>query len=500
MPEPLLLGIDVGTSSTKGVLATPDGRVVETSVRRHGLSLPRPGWAEHDADATWWADVRSIARELTEGGPEIAAVCVSGIGPCLLAADEAGRPLRPAILYGIDTRAQAEIAELTETIGAERILERGGSALSSQAVGPKLLWLRRNEPAVWDRTRRLFMASSYAVHRLTGEYVLDHHSASQCDPLYDLAAAEWARDLADDIAPGLELPRLAWSDEIVGRVHEAASAETGIPAGTPVCAGTIDAWAEAHSVGVRAPGDFMLMYGTTMFLVQVGEDPLADPLIWTTAGVCAGMTTYAGGLATSGALTGWLRELTGGPSYAALLEEAAAVPAGAAGLVVLPYFAGERTPIFDPDARGVIAGLTLAHGRGHLYRALLEGTAYALRHALEAFDAAVGTERRVVAVGGGTTGRTWMQIVSDVTGIAQGLPRVTVGAAYGDALLAGQAVGAVDRADTWAQIDEVIEPDAARRERYDDAYATFGELRAATIDIQHQLAAKREIVTSGSGT
>ncbi|MGV1046971.1 MAG: FGGY-family carbohydrate kinase [Solirubrobacterales bacterium] len=493
MADALLLGIDVGTSSAKGVLTTADGDLVATRVREHGgLSLPRPGWAEHDADAVWWAEVCAISRELTAEADGIAAVCVSGIGPCLLPTDGAGRPLRPAILYGIDTRASAEVAELTETLGAARILDRGGSALSSQAVGPKLLWLRRAEPEVWSATRRFFMASSYAMHRLTGEYVLDHHSASQCDPLYDLAARSWAEDWAQEIAPGLELPRLAWSNEVVGAVHEVGEAQTGIAAGTPVCAGTIDAWAEAHSVGVCAPRDFMLMYGTTMFMVQVGDAVVADPLIWTTAGVREGTITHAGGLSTSGALTSWLRELTGGVAYGELLAEAAALAPGAEGLLVLPYFAGERTPLHDPDARGVIAGLTLAHGRGHLYRALLEGSAYAVRHALEAFDAALGGGRRIVAVGGGTTGRTWTQIVSDVTGVAQEVPAVTVGASYGDALLAAQAVGLVPATVSWATTQEVVEPDAEAAATYEGRYALYGELRRSTLAIQHQLAGQAE--------
>jgi xylulokinase len=487
-----LLGIDVGTSSTKGVLATPAGEVLAVAQRPHELALPRPGHAEHDAEAVWWADVVALCRELLARAPAPpAAACVSGIGPCLLPADADGRPLRPAILYGIDTRATAEIAELTERLGGEEIVARGGSPLTTQAVGPKLLWLRRHEPEVWAQTRKLLMASSFAVHRLTGEYVLDHHSASQCDPLYDLARGAWIEAWAREIAPGLELPRLVWPAEVAGVVTAQAAAQTGLPAGTPVAAGTVDAWAEAASVDVRAPGDTMLMYGTTMFIVAVVETPRSHPGLWGTVGVRPGTHTLAGGMATSGALTSWLRRIAGDPPFEQLVAEAAEVPAGAGGLLVLPYFAGERTPLFDPDARGTIAGLTLSHGRGHLYRALLEGTAYGVRHNLETMDEAGARGERLVAVGGGTRGGLWTQTVSDVTGRAQELPAQAVGAAFGDALLAGQAAGLVDPGARWNAVAGHVEPDPSAAGGYDELYGLYRELYLATRPQAHALARRQ---------
>ncbi len=490
----LLLGVDIGTSSSKGVLARPDGEMVAIAERPHQLSLPRPGWAEHDAESVWWADFQSICLELVEKADDpVSAVCVSGIGPCLLPAGDAGNPLRPAILYGIDTRAAREIEELTERYGEGEILRRGGSLLSSQAVGPKLAWLRRNEPGVWARTRRFFMASSFIVHRLTGEYVLDHHSASQCDPLYDLAGNRWIDEWAKEIAPGLPLPRLLWPAEVAGNVTAEAARLTGLRAGTPVAAGTIDAWSEAVSAGVREPGDLLLMYGTTMFLVQVLREPRAHDKLWGTSGVFPGTHNLAAGMSTSGALTGWLRQIAGGVPFAALLEEAAAVPSGSDGLVVLPYFEGERTPIYDPWARGLICGLTLSHGRGHLYRSLLEATAYGVRHILEVMVEAGGQEPRLVAVGGGTRGGLWTQIVSDVTGRPQVLPRQTIGAAYGDALLAAIAVGLADEAADWNPPAEVVQPNPEVRDLYDSLYAIYRDLYPATSGQMHALAALQSL-------
>jgi xylulokinase len=485
----LLLGIDIGTSSTKGVLARPDGEVVATAQREHELSLPRPGWAEHDAERVWWDDFVSICRELLDQSDDgVAAVCTSGIGACLLPADEAGNPLRPAILYGIDTRAEREIEELNERYGEENLLERCGSVLTTQAVGPKLLWLRRNEPEVWEKTRKFFMANSFIAWRLTGEYVLDHHSASQCDPLYDVREYRWIAEWAEEIAPGLPLPRLLWPAEVVGEVTREASGATGIPAGTPVAAGTIDAWSEGASVGVQDPGDLMLMYGTTMFMIEVLREPLSHPGLWGTTGILPNTHNLAAGMATSGALTGWLKKISGDLPYEKLTEEAAAVPPGSDALVVLPYFAGERTPIFDPRARGLISGLTLSHGRGHLYRAMLEATAYGVRHIFEFMTDAGGGGERLVAVGGGTKGGLWTQIVSDVTGRPQDLPEQTIGAAYGDALLAARAVGLAEPDTDWSTISDTVEPRAENSGIYDELYRIYLELYPATREASHSLA------------
>lgn len=488
--DPLLLGVDIGTSSSKGVLARPDGTVVASAERPHQLSLPRPGWAEHEAEAVWWDDFVAICRELLPhaiGG--IAAVATSGIGPCLLAADTDGRPLRPAILYGIDTRATREIAELNARYGPQRILARCGAPLTSQAVGPKLAWLARNEPDVWARTRHLLMAHTHLAQRLTGEYVLDRVAASQCVPLYDLAEQRWIDEWAAEVAPGLPLPRLVWPGETIGRTTPAAADATGLPSGIPVAAGTIDAWAEAVSVGVRRPGDVMLMYGTTMFVIEVVDRPRVHPKLWAATGVEPGTHNLAAGMATSGALTGWLRNIAGGPPFEQLLDEAAATPAGAEGLVALPYFAGERTPLFDTDARGLIVGLTLRHSRGHLYRSMLEGTALALRHNLEVMAEAGGGGLRMIAVGGGTRGGLWTRIVSDVTGRAQELPAQTIGASYGDAYLAGLASGLVAPDGGWTSIAARVEPDSATTALYDRLYGIYRDLYPATRAHMHALAA-----------
>ncbi|MBK0870528.1 MULTISPECIES: FGGY-family carbohydrate kinase [unclassified Saccharopolyspora] len=489
MAEGVLIGIDIGTSSSKGVLVSTDGRILARATRPHETSYPHPGWVEHDAESVWWADFRAIVGELVPAaeGRSIEGLGVSGIGPVLLPADGDGNPLRQAILYGVDTRATAEIAELTEEFGADEILRRGGSALTSQAVGPKIRWLAKNEPEVYARTEKLLMCSSYLVHRLTGRYVLDHHSASQCDPLYDLGERAWSKEWAQRVAPDLPLPELAWPTEVVGRVGAAAAAETGLPEGLPVTAGTIDAWAEATSAGVREPGDVMLMYGTTMFFVQVLTDPRPHPALWGTCGVFPGTYTLAAGMATSGAVTDWLRRFVDG-DFGELVQQASGAPAGSRGLLLLPYFAGERTPIFDPDARGVLMGLTTSHGRAEVYRAALEGIGYGVRHNLEAMADAGGRAGRLVAVGGGTQGGLWTQIVSDISGQEQQIPSETVGAAFGDALMAGVGTGTAVNEREWNPVARTVLPDPSATERYDAFYRHYLDLYKSTVDTQHFLA------------
>lgn len=479
----------MGTGSTKGVLVDASGSVIASKSIAHSMNLPRPGWAEVDAEATWWREICQISSALmaeVPAGSAVAGMCVSGVGPCLVLCDDDLTPLRPAILYGVDTRATAEIESLTEEFGEANILERAGTLLSSQAVGPKIEWVRRHEPQVFERATGWYGSNSYIAAKLTGEYVLDHHTASQCDPLYATREFDWNRPWAERVCGHLPLPRLVWPGDIVGTVTAAASEVTGVLAGTPLVAGTVDAYSEAFSVGVRHPGDQMLMYGSTMFLVQVIDEYFHDPTLWTTAGVERRTLALAAGTSTAGSLVSWLQTVTGGASLADLMAEAQAVPPGSEGLLILPYLAGERTPVFDPRARGVVAGLTLRHGRGHLFRAAYEGISFGIRQILERFDDA-HTGLRTVAVGGGLQSPIWAQAVSDITGRTQLVPEQAIGASYGDALLAAIAVGLVEPSTDWTKIAREIKPRPENRALYDDLYGAWLELYPATKDTVHRL-------------
>jgi xylulokinase len=236
----------------------------------------------------------------------------------------------------------------------------------------------------------------------------------------------------------------------------------------------------------------MIMYGSTIFLIQVLREAVSHPQLWTTAGVDRESYTLAAGMATSGSLTSWVQDLTGGVPFEDLVAEAAGVPIGSAGLLILPYFAGERTPIFDARARGVIAGLTLRHTRGHLFRAVYEGIAFGIRQILELLDSRLGSVDRLVAVGGGTQGGLWTQIVSDVTGREQVVPAQTIGASYGDALMAAIGAGLVHPDTDWARASQVIRPNPAAAGIYDELYRSYNELYPATRGVVHRLAELQE--------
>ena len=486
------LGIDIGTFESKGVLVDGTGRIVAAATRPHKMLVPRPGWAEHRAEEDWWGDFVYITRALlAESGvdaKDIACVAASAIGPCMLPVDAGGAPLMNGVLYGVDTRAAAEIEDLTATIGAERIMEVCGNALTSQSVGPKILWLKNHHPDLYARTAKVLTSTSYIMWKLTGEYVIDHYTAANFSPLYDVNALAWTDALAPGVLPLEKLPRLMWSTDIAGHVTAAAAAETGLAEGTPVTCGTIDAAAEAVSVGVQRPGEMMMMYGSTIFIIQVTSDPVRDPRLWYAPWLWPGMHASMAGLATSGTLTHWFRDqFARDTSFGDLAKEAESSPKGAKGLICLPYFSGERTPIHDPLAKGAFFGLDLTHTRGDMFRAVLEGIASGTAHVLDTYRELGAFPDRILAVGGGTKNAVWMQATSDIGGAGQIVCEKTVGASYGNAFLAATAVGKAlpDQIVEWNPVARTVRPEAVAA--YARQYPLFKRLYAQTRDIAHDL-------------
>lgn len=503
----LLMGIDIGTSASKGVLVTLNGDVVAEHTTPHGFDIPQPGWAEHDADAVWWHDFCIISRALLDRvrvkPGQLAGVACSAIAPTMLPLDEHYRPLRPSILYGIDTRATAEIEELKQTLGEERVFERSGQFLTAQSVGPKVLWFRRHEPELYARTRKVVTAATYLVYRLTGNFVVDNYVAPYFAPFFNVERLAWDPEFVEPVCPLEWLPGTLWATEAAGLVTRQAAEETGIPEGTVVAAGTADAAAEAISAGAIDPGDLMVMYGTTIFLIQALATYRRHPALWASVYCIPGQAALAGGMSTSGALLRWFRDEFGQAelaaeresginAYEALSALAAGAPPGSGRLMTLPYFSGERTPINDPLARGVIIGLTLTHTRAHLYRSCLEGIGYGLRHNIETMASVDALPKRLVAVGGGLKDPLWLQICSDVTGMPQEIPNKMIGAAYGDAYLAGYAAGLFTDSSVlkhlWARIVKTVEPNPATKPIYDELYDLYHRVYRNTRAEMHDLA------------
>lgn len=507
MDKGYLLGVDIGTYSSKGVLVTLDGEVVASHVVEHTLSMPHPGWAEHDADAVWWHDFVTIVRALLSKSDippqRILSIGTSAIGSCVLPIDADGRPLRPAILYGIDTRATAEIAALNAALGEDTIFETGGSALSSQASGPKVLWIRNHEPEIYNHTRYFLTSQAYLVYRLTGKPSIDVYTAGGFAPMWDIEARRWIPERGTLVTSVERLPEVFWSCDVVGGVTAEAAAATGLAQGTPVIAGTTDAAAEAVSGGLAQPGDMLVMFGSSIFFVLKTEHLRRSRAFWAANFLEPGTYAFLGGMSTAGSLTRWFREQFGQPelaaeatggenAYAALASLAGQSRPGAGGLVALPYFEGERTPLHDPDARGTLFGLTLRHTRADVYRALLESVAYGIRHNVEVMAGEGVQAHRILAVGGGARNRLWLQIVSDVAGIALEVPEQQIGARYGDAFMAGVGIGAfhdLTEVAHWVKNGRWIVPADPRPTAYETTYAIYRALYTQTADLMHRLAA-----------
>jgi xylulokinase len=293
------------------------------------------------------------------------------------------------------------------------------------------------------------------------------------------------------------MPEPTWTSSVMGRVTDEAARETGLAAGTPVITGTADAAAEAVGAGLAGPGDMMVMYGSSTFFILRTDGLMAPRGFWASRFLEKNAFVVAGGTATAGSLTRWFRdnfgreehaaERGGGANaYAALSRLTASSPPGSRGVVVLPYFSGERTPLNDPGARGMIFGLTLGHTRADIYRAVLESVGFSIRHNIEALKAEGCRATRILAVGGGTRNPGWLQMVSDIAGIHQVVPARQLGASYGDAFLAGIGVGMFSgtaEAQRWVRPGETVGPDPANRPVYDAAYALYRELYERTADL-----------------
>lgn len=506
MANSYLLGVDIGTYSSKGVLVDADtGKVVSEHSIEHALLMPRPGWVEHDPDQTWWGEFVSICRAvLAKSGispQDIKSVGVSGIGPCVLPVDAAGIPLRQAILYGIDTRASEEIAFLEEFLGRDNIFEHSATHLSASANGPKILWIKNHEPEVFARARWFLSSQSYIVLKLTGRAVMDHYTASCYAPLIDVEGRRWLEGMDDLIAPMDRFPEMSWSCDIAGAVTAEAARRTGLREGTPVIVGTMDAASEAISAGLADFGDMMMMFGSSNSCILKTDRLVPTDNYWALNWLEPGTFAFVAGMSTVGSLTRWFRDnlspleladqsSSGRNAYAALASLLNDSPPGANGLIALPYFSGERTPIYDPNARGVLFGLTLKHTRADIYRALLESVGFGIRHNIEGMWAVSVHPGRILAVGGGTRNLGWMQIISDIAGISMAIPDQQLGSSYGDAFMAGVGIGLfrdLGEVRKWIRYPHQISPSPQLTAGYESLYRIYRKLYDQTRGLMGDL-------------
>ncbi|HEY4828199.1 MAG TPA: xylulokinase [Solirubrobacteraceae bacterium] len=469
-----LVGIDVGTTATKGLAVDPDGTVLARAEASYALSTPKPGWAEQDPE-DWWRATESVLAELAQAAGDPDGIGLSGQMHGLVAMDAENRVLRPAILWN-DQRTQAECDEIESTIGLERLIALTGNRALTGFTAPKLLWLRHNEPDTYARIKRIALPKDYVRLRLTGEFATDVSDASGT-LLLNVAERRWS----DEVLTALDMDR-AWLPDALESPTVSGATQQGIP----VAAGAGDQAAGALGVGVDRPGPLSVALGTSGVVFAAQDHFAADPKARVHA-FCHAVPNawHAMGvmLSAAGSLT-WLRNATDPKAtFDDLLTEAENWPAGTENLLFLPYLAGERTPHADPDARGAFAGLSLRHDRGALTRAVLEGVAFGLRDSLDLI-AELGEQPKAGRIsGGGARSDLWTRIIASVLELPLERVAVDEGAAFGAAILGGVAAGAWP--DVHAAVKATvrprgqIEPDPEWVETYRDQRAKFCKLYPA---------------------
>jgi xylulokinase len=473
-----LIGLDVGTSSLKGLAIDETGAVRSEAERGYAFDTPRPGWAEQDPER-WWQAAQAVLAEL--GAQHAEGIGLTGQMHGLVALGADDRPLRPAILWN-DGRAQRECERIEERVGAARLIELSGNRALAGFTAPKLLWLAEHEPDLYARIRRVLLPKDYVRLRLCGEHVTDVTDASGT-LLFDVAARGWSAELA----AALEIDP-AWLP-----VALESGAQSGVTtAGVPVAAGAGDQAAGALGVGVidqRGPASIVLGTSGVVFAARERYPAKPDgllhafchavPSVWHVMGV---MLSAAGSLR-------WLRDTLGGEAdFATLLAEAAGWGPGAEGLLFAPYLAGERTPYADPQARGAFTGLSLRHDRGALVRAVLEGVAFGLRDCFELVRAHGDAPTRARVSGGGSRGELWLSILAAVLDLPLERTAVDAGAAYGAALLGGVAAGVFadprEAVAACVRATETVEPDPALTRAYAALRPSFVALYPALAQLR----------------
>ncbi len=483
------LGIDTSTTSSKALLIDDRGVVVATASSPHTLQTPRPLWSEQDP-GQWWdavaTSIRAVLATAGVSGAEVASVGLTGQMHGLVLLDDAGRVLRPAILWN-DQRTQAQCDEIQRRIGRERFIRITGNVALTGFTAPKILWVAQHEPELYARAAHVLLPKDYIRYRLTDVFAMDKADGAGT-VLFDLRARDWS----GEVLAALDIPR-AWmpptfeGSVVTGHVTTAAAAATGLAAGTPVVAGGGDQAAQAVGVGAVEPGVIALTVGTSGVVFATTPSALIEPegRLHAFCHAAPGLWHFMGVMLSAAGSLQWHRDtLAPGMGFDDLLAEAEAVPPGCEGLQFLPYLSGERTPHPDPLARGAFIGLTLRHGRGHLTRAVLEGVAFGLKDSFALIQGAgLGVINQVRASGGGTKGALWRQILATVFEAELVTVNTTEGAAFGAALLAGVGAGAwpdVPAAcHATIKITGTTRPDPAQVEPYRAAYAIYRDLYPA---------------------
>lgn len=501
-----LIGTDIGTSGTKSILMDTDGHLIAQDLEEYDVLTPHPLWAEQWPNV--WVDAvkTSIRKTVEIAGVDpkhIVGIGISGLyGGSGVPLDENMEPVRPDLIW-MDLRAQEETEWVKEHVDAKRLTEITGNDVVDPYYGyTKILWIKNHEPENWRKIRMFLPPSNYAIYQLTGKVSIDHSAAGNLGGLYDVNTNTWSKEMLDAMGiPESMMPEpLVDSTTIVGGLTNDAAAELGLAAGTPIISGGVDVGAANVGMGVFKPGKYVAAIGSSMNAALVSEEPIKGQglIVWPYPYNSEHLVYNFSGSATAGAITKWFRDNIGDlevqnqhnggdNAYVALNKESKNIGPGSEGLVVLPYFMGERAPIWNSDAKGLIFGLSLVHTKAHLYHAFQEAVCYALRHSIESTGRDLG--EYIVIAGGVTNSPDWVQMFADVTGYAVRTPIEDAEANLGDVMLAGIGTGTltVEDVQKWQVLGNPVKPDPVRHDIYNKYYHLYRKLYQDLEGDMHEL-------------
>lgn len=489
-----LIGTDIGTSGTKSIIMDLKGKLIAQDLEEYDVLTPKPLWAEQWPDIWLNATKESIKKTVAKAGEkgvsvkDIEGIAISGLyGGSGIPLDKDMKPIRPCMIW-MDRRADEETKWVLEHVGEEKLLEITWNGADPYYGFTKMLWLKNNEPENWKKTKMFLPPNDYVIYKMTNEIAIDYSSAGNIGGIFDMNTRTWSTELMEQMGiPVSMMPqRIVESTDIVGGLTKEMANELGLYEGLPVIAGGIDCGAANIGLGVFEPGIYAAAIGTSMCGALISKEKITGKglIAWPYLYDAKNLTYYFAGGNTAGAIIKWFRqtfcdfelenEKNGGPNaYDVLNGAAEKLPAGSEGVVVLPYFMGERSPIWDSDAKGTIVGLSLSHTKAHVYRAFMEAVAYCLRNAMEASGNDFG--EYILIAGGVTKSEVWKQIFADVTGYPVVCPKYDVEANMGDVMLAGIGTGVLtyDEIKTWQVLDEPIMPDPENHKKYNGYFEVY---------------------------
>ncbi|MET3696971.1 xylulokinase [Bacillus oleivorans] len=491
--ESYLIGIDIGTTATKIVLIHKNGTIMNAVSKSVTLHTKKPRWSEEDP-LEWWANVQELLPLLLEKSnvkPEqIKAVGVSGMVPTLICLDKNGDPLRYSIQQN-DARASDEIAELSAKTLVYDVLTKTGSKITQQSIAPKIMWLKKHEPEVLEKTVSICGSYDFITRKLTGNATnaIEANWALESG-LYNYQTERWDDYILEQAEIKKEwMGEVRKSHEVVGVVQ--GNHGTCLVEGTPVVAGAADHVASAFSAGLVDDGDMLIKLGGAGDILLSASRPVADPRLFLDYHLIPGHFLPNGCMASSGSVIRWFqREVAGGTALEELDREAEKTQMGSDGLILLPYFLGEKTPINDSKARGMFIGLHLGHTRAHMYRSILEGIGFGFNHHIEVFKELGFKTNRVRITNGGSRSRLWRQIIADITGLTLESIIEHPGSSLGAAFIAGIGVGEFESwsdIDRFIKIEEVIKPNPENGNRYKTLYEVYRSVYPKLLKEQHIL-------------